>query len=243
MIILASQGAGSISATGGTITNITVNGIAYKLHTFTSNGTFTINSGADNVDYLIVGGGGSGGAGWGVSTYFRGGNAGTQSQGTTFKGEGSYSVTIGNGGSSVSVVSNDRPGSQTANGNSGGSSSVFSVTASGGSGGTSGSTGGTGAGGSATDRNGGPGADVSAFLGQSAGTTYLGGGGGSATGNDFDGNYASGGIGGGGRSGFANGVGGTANTGSGGGSGWYTFSGGATSGSGGSGIVYIRYQV
>lgn len=243
MIILGSQGASTIEATGGTVTTFTSGGIIYKLHKFTSSGTFEIISGGDYVSYLIIGAGGSGGAGWGTNNFYKGGSAGAKNEGTTFKGVGSYSVTIGNGGSFVSAVSNDRPGSQNANGNSGGSSSVFSITSSGGSGGTSGSLGGNGIGANATDRTGGAGVDISTFLGQSAGTTYVGGGGGGTSGNDFDGNYASGGIGGGGRSGFGTAVSATVNTGSGGGAGWYTFTGNAISGSGGSGIVYIKYQI
>jgi hypothetical protein len=39
-----------IVATGG---NVTTDG-NYKVHTFTSNGTFQVTSGADTVDYLIV---------------------------------------------------------------------------------------------------------------------------------------------------------------------------------------------
>jgi hypothetical protein len=247
MILLGSLGAGSITATGGTVTTIVVNGISYKLHTFTSGDTFSISSGADNVDYLIVGGGGSGGSGWGNNTnVYRGGSAGTVNQGTLFKGEGSYSVTVGNGGGSVTTTST---GTKNANGNSGVSSSVFSVTSNGGAGGTgpNATLGGDGAGANATSRLGGVGLDISSFLGQSAGTTYIGGGGGATSENDYNGNYTGQSVGGGGSSRFgatpSTGVNGNVNTGSGGGASWYSFTGGSTSGAGGSGVVYIKYQI
>ena len=48
--------AGFVAATGGTITTSG----DYKIHTFTSSGTFTVTSQGD-VDYLVVGGGGGGG--------------------------------------------------------------------------------------------------------------------------------------------------------------------------------------
>ena len=60
-----------VNATGGTTSDITIGGVDYRVHTFTSNGTynssyyFTLNSGAGTVlnaehDYLIVAGGASG---------------------------------------------------------------------------------------------------------------------------------------------------------------------------------------
>jgi hypothetical protein len=243
MILLGSLGAGSITATGGSVSTITIDGISYKLHTFTSNDTFNISSGADNVSYLIVGAGGSGGSTCMSNSLYRGGSAGSISQGTLFKGEGSYSVTIGNGGSAVTSTSDDLPGPDFLDGNTGGSSSVFSISASGGVGGVVGSVGGNGAGANATTLVGGAGLDVSSFFGQSAGTTYLAGGGGAVSLQDVDGIHAAGGIGGGGRSGFPNAVSATANTGSGGGASGYFFTGNSVSGAGGSGVVYIKYQI
>ena len=60
------QTASPIAATGGTITTYSSGGIDYKVHRFTSNGTFSVSSvptgtGYDAINYLIVGGGGSGG--------------------------------------------------------------------------------------------------------------------------------------------------------------------------------------
>jgi len=79
----------SITATGGTITE--VNG--YRIHTFTSNGTFTIDV-ATNVEVLVVAGGGGGG-----SNHGGGGGAG----GLVYHSEypvfaGAKTVTIGAGG-------------------------------------------------------------------------------------------------------------------------------------------------
>ena len=48
----------SITATGGSITTIT----GYKVHTFTSGGTFTVETGAGTIEYLVIGGGGGGGS-------------------------------------------------------------------------------------------------------------------------------------------------------------------------------------
>ena len=47
-----------ITATGGTITTVG----NYKVHSFTSSGTFTITSGSGTIEYLVVGGGGGAGA-------------------------------------------------------------------------------------------------------------------------------------------------------------------------------------
>ena len=57
--------ASTISATGGTITEINDDGVNYRVHTFTSSGTFEVTSGSGEVEYLIVAGGGSGGEGHG----------------------------------------------------------------------------------------------------------------------------------------------------------------------------------
>jgi hypothetical protein len=53
-------------ATGGTVTEITDGGIDYKVHTFTSSGTFEVLIGEADVEYLVVAGGGSGGGGSGA---------------------------------------------------------------------------------------------------------------------------------------------------------------------------------
>jgi hypothetical protein len=69
-----------ISATGGTITTCG----DYKIHTFTSDATFSVLSALpntpanNNVDYLVVAGGGGGGpaVGWGIAAASGGGAGG-----------------------------------------------------------------------------------------------------------------------------------------------------------------------
>lgn len=100
------------------------------IHTFTSNGTFTVDSNAANVRVLIVGGGGGGGG--------RGGNDGSGGGGgglvrflssiPVSPSPGSYPIVIGSGGASRG------PGT---NGGDGGASSAFSNTCPGGGGGGS----------------------------------------------------------------------------------------------------------
>ena len=87
---------GTVIATGGTITT---NGI-YKIHTFTASGSFTLTSpGSIAAQVLVVGGGGGGGG------YYNGGGGGAG--GAVYNSaftitSGSYTVTIGNGGSGQS---------------------------------------------------------------------------------------------------------------------------------------------
>ncbi|MFA6329260.1 MAG: glycine-rich domain-containing protein [Candidatus Micrarchaeia archaeon] len=104
-----------VAATGGTITDIA----GYRVHTFTSGGTFTITSGSGPFEILIVGGGGSYGnpGAWGGGM----GGAGGVLMGTLTGLSGSYSVVVGAGGTG---------GSNT--GTQGSSSSFGSYTAYGG---------------------------------------------------------------------------------------------------------------
>jgi hypothetical protein len=98
-----------IVATGGTVSTITVGSDTYRVHTFTSVGTttFEILAGSGIVEYLVVAGGGggqggtSGGGGAGgyrcsVSGESSGGGASAES--ALFLSPGSYSVTVGSGG-------------------------------------------------------------------------------------------------------------------------------------------------
>ena len=63
------------SATGGTISTAADNS-NYKVHTFTSNSTFTITTGSAYIDIFMVGGGGAGGLHWyGVGYYYEIGRA------------------------------------------------------------------------------------------------------------------------------------------------------------------------
>lgn len=129
------------TATGGVITEATIGGTIYKVHTFTSSGIFQVLSGKSDISYLVVAGGGSGG---GPNTSF-GGSGGGGGAGGLLQGSvsnvtpASYAVTVGNGTTSVP--------------NSGGISSIAGIvsTVGGGHGGRgdavySGTTGGSGGG-------------------------------------------------------------------------------------------------
>ena len=257
------KGGGIIAANGGTITT---DG-DYKVHTFTSNGTFTPTSvsGDGYVEYLVIAGGGAGAADGSTTAGNGGGGAGGYRTGMLVVTAQDYSITVGAGGS----------GALSANQVSGANSVFSSITSTGGGGGgwytsTPGAAGGSGGGGAPPNAAGGAASPAGQGNAGEAGSSNQGGGGGGAaeaggtdgTGQGGDGlassitgssvtragggggSRASGGAraggGGGGGAGGNGGAGGdgTANTGSGGGGG---VSGGA-SGSGGSGIVIIRYK-
>jgi len=115
--------------TGGTITDITDGGVNYRVHTFTSSGTFDIPSGAISVDCLVVAGGGAGGSP-NFGNYGGGGGAG----GLIFKpnhqlSQGSYAVTVGLGGDGESNDEGDNSevfGFTAIGGGRGGSNSISS---------------------------------------------------------------------------------------------------------------------
>ena len=87
-----SGGPSAFSATGGTVT--TAGG--KTIHTFTALGDFIVTSGNDNVEYLVVAGGGSGGPG---NYHGPGGGAGGYRTGTGLPvSPGPYSITVGGGG-------------------------------------------------------------------------------------------------------------------------------------------------
>ena len=89
-----------IVATGGTITQISANGIAYNVHTFTSNGTFVVSDvgyPANKIEYFVLGGG-AGGSGGQPNILGSGGNGGQASFGFSSVSVASYSVTVGGGG-------------------------------------------------------------------------------------------------------------------------------------------------
>ena len=102
MLLGSSASYEGVEATGGTETTYADGGITYKVHTFSSTGTgsFVVGNGG-SVSYLIVAGGGSGGAGrTNPFTEWPGGGGGggllesttTVSTGTT------YTITVGDGG-------------------------------------------------------------------------------------------------------------------------------------------------
>lgn len=272
------QLSGSIQATGGSVTTISDGLDNYRVHTFTSSGTFTVVSGGE-VEYLVVGGGaggrasgkgGAGGGGYRCSVAGESSGRNSSAETKVNLAQGSYTVTIGAGGSA----------------NTNGASTTFSSITSlgGGTGGdyysstgngtnNAGASGGCGGGGggvqSATVGSGGAGTAGQGFDGGD-GATYFsyppGGGGGGAgqaglnavnnvgagDGGDgiessIDGNptYRSGGAGAYGWSGTGAGSPGL------GGAGATNVAGAANTGgggggnnkAGGSGIVIIRYRI
>jgi len=150
-------------ATGGTITTSG----DYKIHTFTSSGTFTVSSvgSSAGASYTVIAGGGSGGSG-GSSVTGGGGGAGGYREGrdsgdpytasplnapaglTLSASPGSYPITIGAGGAAASSGGDNA-------GNVGSASTFSTITSAGGGGGGAnsacGSAGGSGGGGKESD--------------------------------------------------------------------------------------------
>lgn len=129
------QVSNKFSASGGTESTITLGGVNYKLHIFTSSGTFTVDT-AGTVDAFIAAGGGGGGADNGAG----GGAGGLIQQFGTSVVPGNYSIVIGGGGLGAigdgnragnsgsnttglgyTAIGGGRAGSQSVNGLSGGS--------------------------------------------------------------------------------------------------------------------------
>ena len=112
---------GGICATGG---NSTVDVGIYKVHVFTGNGTFTVNSvGADDsaLQYLVIGGGGSGsGAGGGAGGY----RTSIDSTTVTATAQG-YPIVVGAGGTASQCISSDT-------GTGGAASSALGISSAGG---------------------------------------------------------------------------------------------------------------
>ena len=228
------------SATGGTITTSG----AYKIHTFTSSGTFTAEA-PGTVDYLVVAGGGGGG-----SQNGGGGGAGGFRTATGFSVTSqAYTITVGAGGATSTGQSVGNSGSDSVfssitstgggggaaddsypgvNGGSGGGSIKNAVAGTGVAGqGNAGGQGGTSFGGSTQQHCGGGGGGAGAVGNNSSSG---GGNGGAGTQSSIDGtNYYY--SGGGGGATHPSGGGGTG--GAGGGGGGTTLSG--TGGAGGAG--------
>ena len=220
-----------VSATGGTVTNYTLNGINYRVHIFAGSGTLTLTSGG-TIEYLVVAGGGSGGRVNNSGNHAGGGGAGGLFAGTTNVDAQSYTITVGAGGAGRTTDGET--------GAKGGSSSIGSLVV------TTGGGGGTSYGGTTTDKNGGSGGGASAW-GGGKGTGiagpprqgYDGGADDGANGNGAGGGGAGGiggnsttGVGGNGGPGVTNSITGTATVYAGGGGG----PGATTQGAGGSGI-------
>ena len=84
-------------ATGGTVadvSNYNGTGHTFRVHTFTSGGTFIVSENTNNFDYLIIAGGGGGGGGYQGG----GGGAGGMLSGLASLNAESYLVTVGDGG-------------------------------------------------------------------------------------------------------------------------------------------------
>jgi len=211
-----------VSATGGTITTSG----DYKIHTFTSSGTFTVDNaggaaGSNTVDYLVIAGGAGSGGGGGGAGGFRQSYPNPSTAGLPVSAQG-YPITVGAGGSSGSPNAG-------ANAAGDGSNSIFSTitSAGGGKGGkevTAGTAGGSGGGGNNCGSGGaGNTPPVSPSQGNSGGTgtgpgpasTSGGGGGHNASG----GNGSSPGGGGAGGNGTATTINGSPTTFAGGGGG------------------------
>ena len=150
----------AISATGGIISDYTAGSDVYRSHIFTSSGTFAVSAlgqgdsvDEDNIQYLVVAGGGAGGSGTnsgggGGAGGFRTNIPGTPGDHTSTNpfpiATGDYTVTIGAGGAtSTSSGSNSQfgpdpsPAKIISNGGGGsGSTGAGSAGGSGGGGGT-----------------------------------------------------------------------------------------------------------
>lgn len=245
------------AATGGTMTNYTENGVRYTAHIFTTNGSFRAAANwCGEVEYLLVAGGGAGGGGYNGA----GGGAGGVRLGRAAVTPGdSWAITVGAGG-----IGNGGAGSNGMASAIVGDNVNVSATG-GGCGGGDGWEGGYGgSGGGGLKGHEGQyyagGGELGHCGGNSAGDGYMGGGGGAGTAGasaqnnsrpgiggagthlTFSGvavEYARGGAGGA-RALNADGVDAPANMGY-GGSGGGKGDGSAKGGSGGSGIVILRY--
>jgi hypothetical protein len=242
-----------ICASGG---NSEVEVGIYKVHVFTSNGTFTVNATGDDdndLQYLVIGGGGSGSAAGGGAGGYR---TSVDSSAVTASAQG-YPVVIGAGG-----TANQSPGTGP-HGSNGSASSALSISSAGGGlgrafGPGSGLAGGAGSAGNTPARSiGGAGRDShTPIFGTSqpynisnqprcpvapgAATNFFAGGGGGD--NQQQASTNSGGGNGGGGDGNAPGIplaSGVTNSGGGGGGQLDSF---CKNGNGGSGLVLIAYK-
>ncbi len=197
-------------ATGGTTSTYSHGGVNYKLHKFTSNGTFSVTSIGGTADVLVVGGGGGGGWHSGAG----GGAGGMIWESIAITGGISPTIAIGSGGQgrsgdgvgdsgSNSVLSYNTSSTLTGLGGGGGAYH--------GGGGTDGGSGGGGArniaAGSATQStstDGGYGNDGGERSSGGAAPNYPAHGGGGAGSAGLAGDQSTGGVGGDGKGDFIN---------------------------------------
>jgi hypothetical protein len=188
-----------VEATGGTIIDTEIGGVAYRIHQFiaTGNSTFTVTKGGE-VEYLIVAGGGGGGSGFGNGAGSGGGGAGGLLTGTTTVTPQAYTITVGSGGAGGSANLGLNQLGQ--NGSNGGNSAFGTIaTAVGGGGGArpvtgvNGLSGGSG-GGAGRAASGGAAQTGQGNVGgnNTEGSPYRGGGGGGAGSAGTEGRLAGG---------------------------------------------------
>ncbi|WP_347851892.1 glycine-rich domain-containing protein [Planktomarina sp.] len=125
-------------ATGGTITDVTVNGFDYRVHTFTSGGTFTVVKPGEYQVLVVAGGAGGGTGGQGA-----GGGAGGMEEDFLDLTAEAISVTVGAGGAAESNGSASSFGAylSTSGGGRGGRNALTGASGgSGGGGGTGGNS-------------------------------------------------------------------------------------------------------
>jgi len=190
-ISLGVSGTGAITATGGTITTG-----SFKYHLFTSSSSFIVSAGTTTVNYLVVGGGGGGG-----DRHGGGGGGGGVLTGSWTVSAGTYTVTVGLGGTGgyYETANSSPTGSGIKGGDSSLSGTGISVTAYGGGGGGTydgNPTGTVGSGGGGGGNNLG-GIAGTAGQGNTGGSGLMpgGGGGGGAGGVGANANTSTGGIG------------------------------------------------
>lgn len=260
---------------GVSVSLVDEGGMSYCVVEFRATGdnSWTVPSGVESIDYLVVAGGGGGGRGWNGTSAGAGGAGGLLFGSNGVDSCTTLIVTVGAGGVAGTVDVSDDGSTQLVTpepGGNGGNSVLGSIEAIGGGGGgnsraigIAGGSGGGAGGRTASNTNirtGGIGTIGQGFDGgESVGVTFFGGGGGGATGPGSD--AASGGAGGtgfssaitgtdityasggdGGTYATAGGVSGEANTGDGGGaSSTLDIAEGPPGGTGGSGIVVVRY--
>jgi|GEM_PF-562070 len=257
---------------GGNVTDVVVDNVLYRIHTFTTvgNSTFTPPAGVTSVEYLVVAGGGAGsstnGGGGGGGGGFLTGTASVSGNVSVVVGAGGVgSASIGMNGSNSSFGTINAMGGGGSpnggngfNGGSGGGGGIAAISYLGGSGfpgqGYNGGNnnvaspypGGGGGGAGGAGANGAGSQSGVGGIGRASsitGTlTYYAGGGGG--GQSAQGAvWGAGGLGGGGNGGTASSPAPQSGTNGLGGGGGAGGNGGGISGSGGSGIVVVRYPV
>ena len=133
---LATSSFPGIIATGGTVTDIEQDGILYRVHTFTSSGTFNVARGGE-VECLVVGGGAGARADTDVGQggYGGGGAGGLVLVENNPISIGSYSITVGEGSASSRTPGYNDSGGRTTPNPNGDPSEAFGFIALGGGGG------------------------------------------------------------------------------------------------------------